>query len=78
MKWGVVIAGAGLCAALLAGCAASMKPNPEFRQCANVCTKRQDACMVSAGSSAEVARCNAALDACVASCEQKFPRYIQP
>lgn len=63
---------------LLMGCAATLKSNPEFRDCANVCSKRQDACMVSASTAADVSRCNAGLDACVASCEKKFPRYIQP
>jgi uncharacterized lipoprotein YajG len=62
---------------MLASCAAP-KPNPEFRECANACTKRQDACMVSASTSADVSRCNTGLDACVASCERKFPRYLQP
>lgn len=64
-------------AVMLASCAAP-KPNPEFRECANACTKRQDACMVNAGTAADVSRCNAGLDACVASCEKKFPRYLQP
>ena len=68
----------GVCTVLLMGCAATMKPNPEFRGCANVCTKRQDACMVSASTAADVSRCNSGLDACVASCEKRFPRYIQP
>lgn len=64
-------------ALLLASCAAP-KPNPEFRECANACTKRQDACMVNAANATDVSRCNAGLDACVASCERKFPRYLQP
>lgn len=66
---------ASLGAALLTGCAAP-QPNPEFRACANACIARQDSCMVGASSSAEVARCNAGLDACVAGCEKKFPRYL--
>lgn len=74
----VVVLIAVACAAMLIGCAATMKPNPEFRDCANACTKRQDACMVSASTAADIAKCNAALDACVSSCERKFPRYVQP
>ncbi len=65
------------CALLLSACAVP-KPNPEFRECANACTRRQDACMVNATTSADVSRCNAGLEACVASCEKRFPRYIQP
>lgn len=63
---------------LLMGCAATLQPNPEFRDCANACTRRQDTCMVGASTAADVSRCNAGLDACVASCEKRFPRYIQP
>lgn len=63
---------------LLAGCVATMQPNPEFRDCANSCSKRQDACMVGASTAADVSRCNSGLDSCVASCERRFPRYIQP
>lgn len=78
MKRRLIAPIAGLCAVLLAGCGASLQPNPEFRACANVCTRQQDACMVNAGNSAAVSRCNAALDACVVRCEQKFSRYVQP
>lgn len=63
---------------LQVGCVATLQPNPEFRDCANACTRRQDACMVGAATAADVSRCNAGLDACVASCEKRFPRYIQP
>lgn len=62
---------------VLAGCAAP-KPNPEFRECANTCTKRQDACMINATNSTDVSRCNEGLNACIASCERKFPRFLQP
>lgn len=62
---------------LLSGCM-SMQINPEFRACANACTKKQDACMVNASTAEQVSRCNATLDACVAGCEKRFPRYIQP
>ena len=62
-------------ALLLAACSAP-KPNPEFRDCANACTKRQDACMVNAASSTDVAKCNTGLEACINSCERKFPRYL--
>lgn len=68
---------AGVCAILLMGCT-PMKPNPEFRDCANGCTRRQDACMVGASTAAGVSKCNASLDACVAACERRFPRYVQP
>lgn len=68
----------GAAALLLAGCFATMQPNPEFRDCANACAKRQDACMVGASTAADVSRCNSGLDSCVASCEKRFPRYIQP
>lgn len=61
---------------LMGGCAA-MKPNPEFSSCSNKCTKKQDACMVNASTSDDVARCNAALDRCMTSCEAKYPRWIK-
>ena len=67
-----------LASALLLAACATPKPNPEFRECANACTRRQDACMVNATTSADVSRCHVGLDACVAGCERKFPRYMQP
>lgn len=59
----------------LGGCVTT-QPNPEFSSCSNSCTKKQDACMVNASTSNDIARCNAALDQCVAQCETKHPRYI--
>ncbi len=59
---------------LFSGCVAT--PNPQFSNCANACTKKQDACMVNASTADQVSKCNATLDACVASCEKKFPRYL--
>lgn len=69
----ITIAGAFL----FSGCVA-MQPNPQFSSCANACTKKQDACMVNASTAEQIAACNATLDSCVAGCEKKFPRYIQP
>lgn len=60
---------------VLGGCVTT-QPNPEFSSCSNSCTKKQDACMVNASTSNDIARCNAALDQCVAQCETKHPRYI--
>jgi len=62
---------------VLHGCV-SMQSNPEFRNCANTCTKKQDECMVDATTSKAVASCNSAMDSCIARCEKKYPRYIQP
>lgn len=78
MKRTVVALMACAGALVLTGCGTSMQANPEFRRCANSCTQRQDACMVAAGTTADVSRCNAGLDSCVSSCEKKYPRYIQP
>lgn len=62
-------------ALVLSGCV-TMKPNPAFSNCANSCNNKQDACMVNASTAADISRCNAALDKCVAQCEAKYPRYI--
>ncbi|MGD8546898.1 MAG: hypothetical protein PVG13_08475 [Thiohalophilus sp.] len=61
---------------LLAGCFPP-KPNPEFSDCANACTTKQDACMVNASTAGEVQQCNTRLDACVQQCEQKHSRYLK-
>lgn len=60
---------------LMGGCV-SVQTNPQFSNCANACTKKQDACMVNASTGDEVTRCNTSFDACVAACEKKFPRYL--
>lgn len=72
-KWLVIAVNA----LVLSGCV-SMKPNPAFSNCANNCNSKQDACMVNASSAADISRCNTALDKCVAQCEAKYPRYINP
>lgn len=52
------------------------QPNPEFRTCANACSKHQDNCMVNASTSGQIDRCNSTQDACVATCDKKYPRYL--
>lgn len=64
-------------ALFLQGCD-TMQPNPQFRNCANACSKKQDSCMIKATTADDIARCNSSQNSCVAACEQKFPRYIQP
>jgi hypothetical protein len=59
----------------LQGCVAP-QPNPEFRSCANTCSKRQDDCMVNASTSGQIDRCNTSQNACVAACDKKYPRYL--
>jgi hypothetical protein len=61
---------------LLQGCVAP-QPNPAFRNCANACSKRQDNCMVNATSAREIDRCNGSQDACVTTCDKKYPRYLK-
>ncbi|HKB60904.1 MAG TPA: hypothetical protein VKC56_12760 [Gallionellaceae bacterium] len=61
---------------LLQGCVAP-QPNPAFRSCANACSKHEDNCMVNATTAREIDRCNASQDACVATCDKKYPRYLQ-
>lgn len=61
---------------LLSGCFPP-KPNPEFSDCANACTTKQDACMVNASTAGEVQKCSARLDACVQQCEMKHSRYLK-
>lgn len=62
-------------AVLFSGCV-SVQTNPQFSKCANACTNRQDACMLNASTGDEVAKCNTTFDACVTSCEKKYPRYL--
>lgn len=69
----VVLAGA----MALQGCN-TMVPNPHFRDCANACSKRQDGCMIKASTADDIARCNSSQESCVAACEKKFPRYVNP
>lgn len=59
---------------LFSGCVAT--PNPQFSDCSNSCTEKQDACMVNASTAGDIANCNGSLEQCVAQCEQRFPRYL--
>lgn len=62
---------------LLTGCV-SMRENPKFNACADSCSNKQNSCMVNASSANDVEKCGKALDSCVAACEKRFPRYLQP
>lgn len=71
-----------LCAAaatsfLLAACV-PMKENPEFNTCADACSKKQNSCMVNAGTARDIDKCSEAINQCVAACEKRHPRYLKP
>ena len=75
MKRAFVILGlAGLLA--LSGCI-PRKPNPEFSDCANACTTRQDRCMVNASTAKEIEQCNTRFDGCMLQCEATHSRYLK-
>lgn len=61
---------------LLSGCM-PLKPNPEFSRCANICSNKQDACMVNASTAKGIERCNSKLDKCTNRCEGKYSRYLK-
>lgn len=60
---------------LLTACV-PIQENPQFNSCADACSKKQNNCMVNAGTATEIENCTNALDKCVAACEQRYPRYL--
>lgn len=60
---------------LLAACL-PQKTNPAFRACANTCTSTKNRCVVGAFSTDGMAQCKATRNSCMASCDDKFPRYL--
>ena len=65
-----------VCMLLLSGCF-PLKPNPEFSRCANICSSKQDTCMVNASTARGIEHCNSKLEKCTRRCESKYSRYLK-
>jgi len=64
------------CMLLFSGCM-PLKPNPEFSRCANICSDKQDNCMVNSSTARGIERCNSKLEKCIRRCEGKHSRYLK-
>lgn len=72
----LIVSLAALASVWFAACSRLVN-NPEFIECVNACTKKQNICMLEATTGEQVEECNAPQEQCVKTCRAEHERYIK-